>query len=182
MSDYILVLVSAALINNLMLQPDPIERDRLQALGLCSALLILLSLPTGLLLQQYVLAPLQLQNLRLFLLLPLLAMLAWGLPQLLRRVRPGWPVEGLQELLLGNVAVLGLLLQLGSDGSSGWQALTWGVAGGLGFWLALLLFADLRERSRHTEVPTALRGLPIELIGAGVMAMALSGLSGLFTQ
>ncbi|MCE1116541.1 MULTISPECIES: Rnf-Nqr domain containing protein [Pseudomonas] len=181
MSDYILVLVSAALVNNLMLQPDPIERDRLQVLGLCSALLICLALPAGLLLQQYILAPLQLQDLRLFLLLPLLAMLAWGLPQLLSRVRPGWPVEGLQRLLLGNVAVLGLLLQLGSDGSGGWQALAWGVAGGLGFWLALLLFADLRERSRHADIPLALRGLPIELIGAGVMAMALSGLSGLFT-
>jgi electron transport complex protein RnfA len=91
-------------------------------------------------------------------------------------------VEGLQGLLLGNVAVLGLLLQLGSDGSSVWQALAWGVIGGLGFWLALLLFADLRERSRHADVPAALRGLPIELIGAGVMAMALSSLSGLFTQ
>lgn len=182
MSDYILVLISAALVNNLMLQPDPIERDRLQALGLCSALLILIGLPAGLLLQQYLLAPLQLQALHLFLLLPLLAMLAWGLPQLLRRIRPGWPVEGLEGLLLGNVAVLGLLLQLGSDGSSVWQALTWSVAGGLGFWLALLLFADLRERSSHADIPAALRGLPIELIGAGVMAMALSGLSGLFTQ
>jgi electron transport complex protein RnfA len=105
--------------------------------------LILIGLPAGQLLQQYLLAPLQLQALRLFLLLPLLATLAWGLPQLLRRMRPGWPVEGLQGLLLGNVAVLGLLLQLGMR-SGVWQALAWGVIGGLGFWLALLLFADLR--------------------------------------
>jgi electron transport complex protein RnfA len=52
--------------------------------------LILIGLPAGQLLQQYLLAPLQLQALRLFLLLPLLATLAWGLPHLLRRMRPGW--------------------------------------------------------------------------------------------
>lgn len=179
MSDFVLALVSAALINHLALQPD---RTQLHGLGLCGALLMLIGLPTGYLLQHMLLAPLKLEAMRLFLLLPLLAALAWSLPKLLLRLRPGWSLPGVQGVLLGNVLVLGLLLELGREGSSGWQALRWGVIAGLGFWLALLLFADLRERSQHAEIPAPLRGLPIELIGAGVMAMAFSGLSGVLGQ
>lgn len=43
-----------------------------------------------------------------------------------------------------------------------------------------MVFADLRQRSAHADIPNALRGLPIELIGAGVMAMAFSGFNGMF--
>jgi len=56
------------------------------------------------------------------------------------------------------------------------------VMAGLGFWLALALFDDLVQRSDHADIPAALRGLPITLVGAGVMAMAFSGFNGLFTQ
>lgn len=182
MSDYVLVLVSAALIHHLALQPGQAERARLHVLGLCNALLFLLGLPGGVLLQRYVLVPLQWQSLQLLLFLPLMMVLAWGLPCVLRRHRPNWPTDHLQPSLMGNVALLGLLLQLTAEGTRPWQALCWGVAAGAGFWLALVLFTDLRERSRHAEIPEALRGLPIELLGAGVMAMAFSGLNGIFTQ
>ncbi|MDH0303992.1 MULTISPECIES: Rnf-Nqr domain containing protein [unclassified Pseudomonas] len=179
MSDYVLVLVGAALVNHLVLQP---ERERLQALGLCSALLILIALPAGVLLQHALLVTPQLQDLRLFLLLPLLAALAWAVPQLLRKALPKWPVDDLPRILAVNAVVLGLLLQLATDGGDLRQALIYGVLGGLGFWLALALFADLRARSHHPDIPSALRGRPIELIGAGLMAMALSGFNGLFIQ
>ncbi|QVM92524.1 electron transporter RnfA [Pseudomonas entomophila] len=182
MSDYVLVLVSAALINHLALQPEQAERNRLHVLGLCSGLLFLIGLPGGVLLHTYVLAPLQWQGLQLFLLLPLMMALAWGLPHALQRLIPNWPTNDLQPLLIGNVALLGLLLQLTGEDHGPWQALVWGVLAGAGFWLALVLFCDLRERSRQTDVPVALRGLPIELLGAGVMAMAFSGLNGIFTQ
>ncbi|MGE8392993.1 MAG: Rnf-Nqr domain containing protein, partial [Pseudomonas sp.] len=78
----------------------------------------------------------------------------------------------------------GLSLQA-SEGSYGiLQTLSWslggGLGGGLGFWLALGLFSDLRQRSDHDDIPLAFRGLPIELIGAGIMAMAFLGFNGLF--
>ncbi|MNU00054.1 Electron transport complex protein RnfA [compost metagenome] len=57
-----------------------------------------------------------------------------------------------------------------------------GLLTGGGFWLALMVFADLRQRSAHADIPNVLRGLPIELIGAGVMAMAFSGFNGMFGQ
>ncbi|MDF9620484.1 Rnf-Nqr domain containing protein [Pseudomonas entomophila] len=182
MSDYVLVLVSATLINLLALQPGQAKRDRLHVLGLCSGLLFLLGLPGGVLLERYVLAPLQWQGLQLYLFVPLMMALAWGLPHLLQRLRPNWPTNGLQPLLMGNVALLGLMLQLTAEGNDPWQALIRGALAGAGFWLALILFNDLRERSRHAEIPVALRGLPIELLGAGVMALAFSGFNGIFAQ
>ena len=175
MSDYVLVLVSAALVNHLALLGDPVERARVHLLGLCAGL-VLLALPIGLLL------PAAWRDLQLLLLLPLLSALAWAMPTLLSRWRPDWPVDGLRPLLMGNAVVLGLLLQLVSDASSIGQALIYSVGAALGFWLALVLFADLRVRSHHPDLPVALRGLPIELIGAGVMALAFSGFNGLFTQ
>lgn len=175
MSDFVLVLVSAALINHLMLHTAPVSRIRVHALGLCSAVAMLVALPVATLL------PLA-SGLELLVGVPLLAALAWGLPALLSRLRPGWPVAGLQPLLLGNVAVLGLFLQRANEVGTWGVALAWGVFAGAGFWLALALFDDLRQRSLHQDLPHAMRGLPIELIGAGVMAMAFSGFNGLFTQ
>ncbi|MBS9762442.1 Rnf-Nqr domain containing protein [Pseudomonas mosselii] len=182
MSDYVLILVSAALVNHLVLQAEPIERARLHALGLCSALMILVALPVGAWLHRQFLAPMELQNLQLFIFLPLLTALAWTLPNLLRRFRPSWPMHGLQPLLSANAVVLGLLLQLANDDADGWRVLVWAVISALGFWLALMLYADLEARCHHGEIPAALRGLPVKLIGSGVMAMALSGFNGLFTQ
>ncbi|MCY1465510.1 Electron transport complex subunit RsxA [compost metagenome] len=50
---------------------------------------------------------------------------------------------------------------------------------GLGFWLVLSLFTDLRERTADNDVPLPFRGLPIDLIGAGLIAVAFLGFSGL---
>ena len=50
---------------------------------------------------------------------------------------------------------------------------------GLGFWLVLSLFSDLRQRTLNNDVPLPFRGLPIELISAGLMAVAFLGFTGL---
>lgn len=182
MNDYVLVLVSAALVNHLILHRAPVSRLRIHLLGASTALLTLLSLPLGKLLHDQVWRALGLQDLQLFLLLPLLLLLAWGIANALKRVQPTWPLENLPSWLLCNALVLGLLLQV-IHANDRWLAVwAWGVIGGLGFWLALVLFDDLRQRSDHPDIPSALRGLPIELVGAGVMTMAFSGFNGLFTQ
>jgi electron transport complex protein RnfA len=50
---------------------------------------------------------------------------------------------------------------------------------GLGFWLVLSLFNDLRQRTLDNDVPLPFRGLAIDLIGAGLIAVAFLGFSGL---
>jgi electron transport complex protein RnfA len=182
MNDYVLVLVSAALVNHLILHRAPVSRLWIHVLGASTALLTLLGLPLGKLLHDQVWMTLGLQDMQLFLFLPLLALLAWAMAYALKRIQPTWPLEGLPLWLLCNSLVLGFLLQV-TQANDRWLAVWgWGVIGGLGFWLALALFDDLRQRSDHPDIPNALRGLPIELVGAGVMAMAFSGFNGLFTQ
>ncbi|QHG63613.1 Rnf-Nqr domain containing protein [Pseudomonas putida] len=182
MNDYMLILASAALFSHLLLQQRPLSRLRLQVCGLAGALSIALGASGGQALDRLIIAPWHLQDLRLFLLLPWLALLAWGVPQVLARLRPQWPTGDLELPLLGNALLLGLLLQVTGDGTSVRATLCWGIVAGLGFWLALVLFDDLHQRSQHPDVPAALRGLPITLIGTGVMALAFSGFNGLFTQ
>lgn len=193
MTELLLTLISAALVNNLvlhqalaldpLLQPvEPASRRRVHALGLATLVLMVLAVVPGQLLYRYGLRPLQLEYLRLFVFLPLCVLLAAPVLNRLQRQLPHWPFTGLKPLLLGNAAVLGLALQA-SDATLdpfATLALALSLGGGLGFWLALCLFDDLRQRS--DAAPVALRGLPIELIGAGIMALAFLGFNGLFTS
>ena len=182
MNDYVLVLISAALLSDQFLQRHPRSRLGLHVCGLAGALSIIMGVLSGQLLEHVLVAPLHLQDLRLFLLLPWLALLAWGVPQVLARLRRDWPTAQLTWPLLNNAALLGLTLQLLGAQAQWLPTLGWAVLAGLGYWLALALFDDLNQRSQHTEVPAPLRGLPIALLGAGIMTMALSGINGLFMQ
>ena len=182
MNDYILILASAALISHLLLQQQPLSRLRLHACGLAGALSIALGVAGALALERLFVAPWHMQDLRLFLLLPWLGLLAWSVPQVLAKLRPQWPTEHLAPPLMGNALLLGLALQMASERATVLAALGEGTVAGLGFWLALALFNDLHQRSQHADVPAALRGLPITVLGTGVMALAFSGFNGLFTQ
>ncbi len=59
------------------------------------------------------------------------------------------------------------------------QGVVYSVATAIGFALALVLFAGIRERLEMEDVPSALRGTPIALITAGLLAMAFMGFAGL---
>ena len=177
MSDYLLVLISAALVNHLCLSPPPGPRLHLHVHGLACALCIAL----GVLGARFAM-PLLAEDLELFVLLPWLALLAWGVPWLLARWQPAWPVAPLPALLSGNAVVLGLILQQASAEYTVFATLLQALLAGGSFWLALVLFADLRQRCTHADIPGVLRGLPVELLAVGVMTLALSGFNGLFSQ
>ena len=187
MTDMLLTLVSAALINNLVLQMplavDPMlaahSRSRVHALGIATTVLMAVSSMLGYLLDHYLLQPLALTALRLFVFLPMTALLIRPVLGLLTRLRPTLPTEGLWPLLLGNAGVLGVVL-LGAEDDKGLAhtaALSLGA--GLGFWLVLSLFSDLRQRIADNDIPLPFRGLPIDLISAGLIAVAFLGFSGL---
>jgi len=182
MNDHALVLVSAALLSHLLLQRQPASRLRLHVCGLACALSIVCGVTGGQLLERLLVVPWQLQDLRLFLLLPWMALLAWGVTRALARLRPDWPTADLTWPIVSNALLLGLALQVVGEHREWLAALGYGLVAGMGFWLALVLFDDLMQRSEHPDVPKALRGLPVTLLGAGVMTLAFSGLNGLLGQ
>ena len=82
-------------------------------------------------------------------------------------------------LITTNCAVLGVALVNVQEGYDFLQSVINGAAGGLGFTLAIVLFASIRERVDKTDCPVAFKGFPITLIAAGLMALAFMGFSGL---
>lgn len=75
--------------------------------------------------------------------------------------------------------MLGLTLLNAQDDKGLLHASVLSLGAGLGFWLVLSLFSDLCQRTRDNDVPLPFRGLPIQLIGAGLIAVAFLGFSGL---
>ena len=82
-------------------------------------------------------------------------------------------------LITTNCAVLGVALVNVQEGYDFLQSVINGAAGGLGFTLAIVLFASMRERVDKTDCPQAFKGFPITLISAGLLALAFMGFSGL---
>ena len=82
-------------------------------------------------------------------------------------------------LITTNCAVLGVALLNTQEGYGALMSTAYGVFGGLGFTLAIVLFASVRERLEFAEYPKAFEGFPIALVTAGLLAMAFMGFSGL---
>ena len=82
-------------------------------------------------------------------------------------------------LITTNCAVLGVVLVNVQEGYNFLLSTVNGAAGGLGFTLAIVLFASLRERVNKAECPESFKGFPIALVAAGLLALAFMGFSGL---
>ena len=82
-------------------------------------------------------------------------------------------------LITTNCAVLGVVLVNMQEGYNLLLSTVNGAAGGLGFTLAIVLFASIRERVDKAECPESFKGFPIALIAAGLLALAFMGFSGL---
>ena len=82
-------------------------------------------------------------------------------------------------LITTNCAVLGVVLVNVQNGYNVLLSTVNGAAGGLGFTLAIVLFASVRERVDKADPPECFKGFPIALISAGLLALAFLGFSGL---
>ena len=82
-------------------------------------------------------------------------------------------------LITTNCAVLGVVLVNVQQGYNFLLSTVNGAAGGLGFTVAIVLFASVRERVSKADCPECFKGFPIALIAAGLLALAFMGFSGL---
>ena len=82
-------------------------------------------------------------------------------------------------LITTNCAVLGVALLNIHNNYNFISSVVYGITGGLGFLLAIVLFASVRERLQFAEYPKSFEGFPIALVSAGLLALAFRGFSGM---
>ncbi len=84
-------------------------------------------------------------------------------------------------LITTNCAILGLAIFATNRGYGFWQGIVYALGAGIGFTLALVLLAGLREESELSNIPELIKGTAMNLIIAGILSMAFMGFAGLFS-
>lgn len=154
------------------------------AIGMSSAVTFVMTFASTVAaaLEKFVLAPLGLQYLRTIAYILVIAGFVQLTELFLKKTAPGlYRALGIYlPLITTNCAVLGAVL-LNVRQNYGILASTLnGFAGALGWSLAIIIFAGIRERWKFMEIPNVLKGFPLALISTGIMALGFLGFSGLF--
>ena len=129
----------------------------------------------------YILVPLQLAFLNTLAFILVIAALVQLVEMFLKKSVPSlYSALGIYlPLITTNCAVLGVVLLNVQNNYNFIESLVYGVTGGLGFMLAIVLFASVRERIAFSDYPECVEGFPICLVSAGLVALAFMGFSGM---
>ena len=190
MITYISIIITAIFVNNIVFAQFlgicpflGVSKKLSSAAGMGAAVTFVMALATCVtwLLQKYVLDVFGLGYMQTILFILVIAALVQMLEIILRKIAPAlYSALGVfLPLITTNCAVLGVAILVTQKGLSLGESLVYAVATALGFTLALVLFAGIRERLALTEVPSPMRGIPIALICAGLLAMAFMGFAGI---
>ena len=130
---------------------------------------------------KYILIPLDLAYMQTVAFILVIASLVQFIEMFLQKAMPAlYTALGVYlPLITTNCAVLGVVLLNVQNGYNFIESVVYGITGGLGFLLAIVLFASIRERLVFANYPKCWDGFPIALITAGLMALAFMGFSGL---
>jgi electron transport complex protein RnfA len=197
--EYIIIIISAIFVNNIVLSQFlgvcpflGVSNKLSTATGMSGAVCFVITLATLVtyLLNKYLLVPFGLEFLQTIAFILVIASLVQMVEIVLKKISPSlYQALGIfLPLITTNCAVLGVaitvvtkeftfgteshLLGLG-------QAIVYAVATSIGYGLAMVLFAGLREHLALNEVPKSFRGLPIAFITVGILALAFLGFSGI---
>ena len=133
------------------------------------------------LVNKFILVPLDLSYMQTVAFILVIAFLVQFIEMFLQKAMPSlYTALGIYlPLITTNCAVLGVALLNIQNNYNFIESVVYGVTGGLGFLLAIVLFASIRERLVFADYPKAFEGFPIALVTAGLMALAFMGFSGL---
>jgi len=132
--------------------------------------------------EQFILIPLNLQYLRTIAYILVIAAFVQLVEIFLKKTAPGlYKAMGIYlPLITTNCAVLGVALLNVAKSYNILYSTVNGIAGALGWSLAIIIFAGIRERWKLMQIPDVLKGFPLALISTGLMSLAFLGFSGLF--
>ncbi len=150
-------------------------------LGLAVTFVLTCTAPLNYLVYHGVLVPLGLEYLRFIVFIIVIAAFVQFVEMVIERVSPAlYMTLGIfLPLITVNCAILGVSLFLVIRGYTLLQSLAFGAGGGLGWAMAIVAMAGIRERLKESAIPAPLRGPGIALIIAGLMAMGFTGFSGM---
>ncbi len=155
--------------------------DTAAGMGLAVVFVMGLSSAICWVINQYVLVPLGLEFLQTLTFILVIASLVQFVEMFLKKSVPAlYSALGIYlPLITTNCAVLGVVLLNVQNNYNFIESVVYGVTGGLGFMLAIVLFASVRERVAFSEYPKCFEGFPICLVSAGLVALAFMGFSGM---
>ena len=132
-------------------------------------------------LQIYVLVPLGIEYMQTIVFILVIAALVQMVEIMLKKISPAlYQALGIfLPLITTNCAVLGVAILMISKEFNLLQSVVYSIATAVGFALALVIFAGIRERLELENIPKAMQGIPVALVTAGILAMAFMGFSGL---
>lgn len=184
------LIIGAILVNNVVLAQFlgicpflGVSKDVKSSLGMGGAVLFVMLLATLVtyLLYYYVLAPFGLEFLQTIAYILVIAGLVQMVEIILKKIAPAlYQTLGVfLPLITTNCAVLGVAILVIQKNMNLMESVVYAASIAIGFTLALVIFAGIREQMELTGTPKGMKGVPIALVTAGILAMAFMGFSGL---
>lgn len=190
MKQIFVILVSAILVDNFVLSKFlgccpflGVSKKMDSALGMSGAVIFVMGLASAATwpIQHYLLEQMTLEYMNTLVFILVIAALVQLVEIILKRYIPSLhKALGIYlPLITTNCAVLGVTM-LNVDNKYGfWESVVNGVGAGVGFMLALVLFAGVRRKLESCDVPKAFQGLPITLVAASLVSLSFMGFAGL---
>ncbi|MBR1784023.1 MAG: electron transport complex subunit RsxA [Bacteroidales bacterium] len=184
------LIIGAILVNNVVLAQFlgicpflGVSKDVKSSIGMSGAVLFVMLLATMVtwLIMTYVLRPLGLEYLQTIAYILVIAGLVQMVEIVLKKIAPSlYQALGVfLPLITTNCAVLGVAILVIQKNMDFLQSVVYSASIAIGFALALILFAGIREQLDLTGTPRGMKGVPIALVTAGILAMAFMGFNGL---
>lgn len=186
----ILIAVSAALVNNVVLSQFlglcpflGVSKNMKSAAGMGVAVIFVIAISSAVssLIYQFILIPFHIEYLQTIVFILVIAALVQFVEMFLKKAMPALhkTLGVYLPLITTNCAVLGVALNNVTAEYNFLESVVNGVGTAVGFTIAIVILAGLREKLEDNDVPAPFRGMPIVLLTAGLMAIAFMGFSGL---
>ena len=190
MKGLLLLAISAALVNNIVLSQFQglcpflgVSKNAKTAAGMGAAVIFVITLSSFVtsLIYQFILVKFHLEYMQTIVFIVVIAALVQFVEIFLKKNSPALysSLGVFLPLITTNCAVLGVTIQNITDGYNYVESLFCSIGAGLGFLLAMVLFAGLREKLENCKgIPECFQGIPITLITASILSMAFMAFSG----
>lgn len=186
----LLILISASLVNNVVLSEFlglcpflGVSKKVKTAAGMGTAVIFVITLASAVagVIYRYVLLRFGIEYLQTIVFILVIAALVQFVEMFLKKAMPSlYEALGVYlPLITTNCAVLGVALTNVQEGNDIITGIVYGFATAVGFTIAIVILAGIREKIAYNEVPESFKGMPMVLLTAGLMAIAFSGFSGL---